>query len=139
MRIATTNDLQAMVDYWNANLIPIENAWVETCGTQTMDDFRKFIQQGISVFEEENCLICGIISGNNLNVVMSWSSSTAKMKAGLIMLWNEAKDRGLTNTFGIVKPNTTASDWYLTKGFTYQDKGTFYYFDDTIDNFLSKL
>ena len=139
MKIATINDLQAMIDYWNANLTAIQSKWGETCGVQKISDFEKFVNQGISVFEEGNCLIAGIISGNNFIVTISWSSRMAKMQSGLIMLWNEAKNRGLINTNGFVKPNTTACDWYLSKGFVYEVKGDYYLFNDTIDNFLSKI
>ncbi len=140
MRVATTDDLQAMADYWNANLEAIGTQWGgDTCNAQIAEDFRKYIESGISVFEEDNCLICGIILGNTLSVIFLWSSGAAKTSAGLRAIWNEAKSRGLVNSNGIVKTDSSLDTWCKGKSFQYDVHSDYGNYNDTIDNFLSKL
>lgn len=142
IRIATIEDAQAIVDYWNANLASIE---IEVGKTLTpmevswLTTFFNFFDNGFIVWDPNNVMVCCSARENKLNVEFCWSSGVPNLKAGLLFCAQQAKIENFDLITGIVKTDQSFAQFLTLYGIPGIDQGDYSTYSDTPDNFIEKL
>ena len=143
MRIATIEDAQAIVDYWNANLAAIEAEMGQTLEPMELSWLttpRNYFNKNFIVWDENNVMVCSKVYNGQSIITFCWSSGVSNLKAGLLYCAQESKTRNLNLITGLVKTGSSFAqflDLYDIPKISERDGFSIY--GDTPDNFITKL
>jgi len=140
LRIATPEDSQAIIDYWNANLVSASERVGKPLSPMGLNWLDKFFQGGYIIFHEDNLLLCVLERGDKSVVEYCWSSGVVALKSGLVFMAVEANRRNSSKITGIVRKEGSLAQFLDLMGINEeQNHGIYSTYCDTPDNFILKL
>ena len=118
MRVATSNDTQAIVDYYNSHREEM-GAVTDGCAVLTTKQIQACVDD-LVIFEENGAALCAFYDtyqpeGNAYQIVFSWSVSTEKMNEAYLLFAQTAVNRGIAYICGIVEPDSAGAAWLDSK------------------------
>src|SRR3990167_368058 len=123
MKIATLEDLQAITDYWNSNLLEIEAETHLHLLPLSTDVFKPYIENSFTVWDFDNAVICSRKYMKDdkqfFHVDYWWSEDILFSNAIWKFFAEQSKLASAEMIAGYITENSSSYNYLVSKGFTF--------------------